>query len=243
MTKIYISIDWDYFIPEKPEWDMGHQENHLFLDAVWGTRGHLIDQIKTTPDVADFWSWLNSNINIPKNHRLHVSESHSYVWLDPALHQSDLLILFDQHHDMWLEQPDQKGSVMAHNWVREWLRGKRNRKVVWVKPTWLQDGMFEIPKDIKRATCTTVNNFVIPSVVKNSYIITGVHVCRSGCWTPPWLDVEFKNFVINSNLSVNNLQDGVWDALEPRWDVVKLNDVIEFTKKWQQALKECMKDD
>ena len=46
-VKTLLTIDFDMFVPEKPEWDIGHNESRIYLKMLWGTRVYLMDLMKT----------------------------------------------------------------------------------------------------------------------------------------------------------------------------------------------------
>ncbi len=55
--------------------------------------------------------------------------------------------------------------------------------------------------------------------------VTAVHVCRSGAWTPPWLDEEFCRFVDALGLAYE-----VVSCPERKWDPdhISFSDVIDY---------------
>ena len=62
--KLLVTIDWDYWVPEKLEWDMGHRESQFFLEAIWAFRGQLIEHMKTTGEELAFWDHLRSKLHL-----------------------------------------------------------------------------------------------------------------------------------------------------------------------------------
>ena len=68
-----------------------------------------------------------------------------------------------------------------------------------------------------------------------------LHVCRSGCWTPPWLDEAFVAFVkaYGKDLKkANLLQNGEWNPLKARWSKADLKKALANEAKIQMKLRE-----
>jgi len=222
-----ISIDWDFFIPEDPMWDLGHCETLLHLKLLWQHRGNLIDLMKTTGAEKEFWKALQTWAKYKG--QLTVSESHAFVLDDHDVMMSDLIVLFDQHHDCW--PLENKREVGCHNWARAWLEADDNRQLIWVMPDWLDAEIPDPPKDLPNFKAVHHNQF-LPGVLEAE--VTSIHVCRSGCWTPPWLDEQFKQFLVDSGLETLPLQEGDWDPFEPRWSEKDLQAARDFQKQFDE---------
>jgi hypothetical protein len=188
-----------------------------------------LDNIKTNGTEEGFWDRLGDSLDgaMPT----YISDSHMYAY--HLLKGIDHVILVDAHHDCWKEdslglEKDQ-GKVYCHNWLRVWLSKGKRRRVTWIQPEWSK-GLFEVPKDLRKRV-------TVESEIKGK--IDRVHVCRSGCWTPPWLDKQFIQFV-NSRKSLKvNMQDELpWNPMVERWTEADLKDLrdqddqIKATMKW-----------
>ena len=81
-----------------------------------------------------------------------------------------------------------------------------NEKWIWVLyyPTWRRD--YHEFKPLKQPTSI---NYNLPTT--QDYDI--IFICRSSCWTPPWFDNEFQEFIQSSNSSIINLES---EKLIPR---------------------------
>ncbi len=192
----------------------------------------MIDCMKTDGNEADFWK----NIGFKPKGRTWVSDSHAYVY--SLLHGIGRVVLFDAHHDCWygdslgIDKTDR--NIYCHNWLLEWLRGSKNRKAVWVKPEW-QDA-FELPDDMKKKVEVVVYSKGMDLGLEGTTIH---HICRSGCWVPPWLDKAFLGFVGGLRGSLDHvipMQEGSWNPLQERWTEVELNDAIESGKKVREMM-------
>ena len=213
--KLLVTVDWDYHIPEKIEWDMGHREAAFFLTVIWGLRGQLIDQMKTTGEEIDFWDKLHSKLNF-KVDSVVVTDSHGSV-IDLATKFDDVL-LFDAHHDCWKIVDFSLKSVQCHDWGTAWAVSGMRNKMWWVCPDW-QDKSLIIDGVDKMSEENLVTLSFAEFMKKDwsDYEVTACHICRSGCWTPPWLDEEFQNFVNKSNFGHVCPDSAPWDGWLPRW--------------------------
>jgi hypothetical protein len=233
--KTLLSVDFDYFVPEKQEYDFGHSETLMFLSMIWSTRMFYYDHIKTTGGEEQFWNLLNSKVSVVKSGTF-VSESHAYA--HSLLHGIGHIILVDAHHDCWYG--DSLGidktvkDIYCHNWVREWLKGNKKRRVTWVQPEW-SVGNFSVPTDLlDRVTVISEGD---DWGVKQ---IDRVHICRSGCWVPPWLDQKFINFVNNRGGSIVKMQDGDWDPMVKRWTDEYLQEGLNQNKEVLKKIGKMM---
>lgn len=201
--RILVTVDWDYFVREDPMWDLGHLENLLFLKYIWISRGSLMDKMLTNGRQDGFWD----RIALRGFPFVSVSDSHAYAWTVAAKMKANEIVSFDAHHDCWEEDE----RVECHNWLRAWLKCGRHRKATWVRP---DHHCGEVPPDMEsRLSVSDVEP------VLDLKDVVAVHVCRSGCWVPPWLDAEFCRFVYNVGAGeIVKLQDGEWNPMVSRWD-------------------------
>jgi hypothetical protein len=210
-VKTLITIDFDFYVPERPEWDLGHSESLLFLKMLWASRAGLIDEMKTDGNEKTFWKWLGGQVNLKKNVPFYVSDSHCFAYA--LLDDVDRVITFDAHHDCWA---DSAKGVYCHNWLRVWLEGGKGRKAMWVKPGWL-GAECTLPEDMAKKVKVETYTEGLDLGLEGSTI---VHICRSGCWVPPWLDKAFLGFLRASGRGLGDMtvqQDGEWNPMAERW--------------------------
>lgn len=235
---VLLSIDWDFMVPERGEWDIGHQESPLFLDMLWAHRYHLRDKMLTSGDEADFWHHVYANLKFQRDIVPYLSDSHAYGY--QAAQGCEGVFLFDAHHDCW---DTQKGDqVHCDNWLRVWLEEVPTRWAVWVYPEHAKwQGAPNFPEDMQgRLDAVSWETFKnSPSLVPRHEAIGAIHICRSGCWTPPWLDKAFIEFIADPVDAVNDavvMQDGAWNPIKPRWDAEK----EAQAKSVQEQIEEMM---
>lgn len=200
MKTAFLTVDWDYFIPctyeqvEELEEDMGADG----IEDWWSFR-YLSREMKCTPEATSFWGYM-----WPKKPKTAcVSESHLAAHHLLKDRECDEIVLVDQHHDCYTEGGgpgcDNAVDVTCGNWARIWLEADPKRRMTWVRPDWLVfDQRFRwddrVPSHLKeRVSLVTMAAF--RAEVKYYTFVEPAHICRSGGWTPPWLDRNFKDFV------------------------------------------------
>jgi hypothetical protein len=221
--KTLVTVDWDFFVPENPNWDMGHEENLLFLNFMWKTRAGLFDMIKTTGLEKGFWE--RTGLKAKAGDYTYVSDSHLFAY--GLLKGIDNVVLVDAHHDCWKEGGK---NVYCHNWLRLWLEKNKKNRATWVCPEWAA-GNFTLPADMDRVTVV----HEMPDVSKMN--VRDVHICRSGCWTAPWLDKQFIEFVEDRGGWEVPLQVDAWNPLKERWSQKDFQEMRDQQQKVDEALK------
>lgn len=210
--------------------DFGHVENLLFLKMVWSSRVGHKDKLQPDGNQVGFWNGI-SFWDGSRPGEVFVSDSHSYAY--SLTRGVDNLILVDAHHDLW-DSPGDNG-VYCHNWARKWLLGGKKRQITWVQPDWSWD-LFGIPDDLPKQASSRVVR-VRMSECRMPFKPDIVHICRSGCWTPPWTDKAFIEFVSKSGMRAIPLQDGDWNPLIPRWTEKELAAAIKIEEEIQRQIK------
>jgi hypothetical protein len=229
-----VTIDWDYFIPEHLDWDFGHRESLIFLQNLWIARGRYFREMRTTGQERGFWDRLKSRLGKTLFQQMEVSDSHVDVYTTPALAFAEKVVIIDRHHDIFNKPKD---HVDCGNWLADWLEGDSKRRAVWVKPgdehVYSGDPIEPYRKRVKILT-------YIPDLRKD--VIIGMHVCRSGCWTPPWLDAAFIRFVKESGYDIEKLHLEWCDPLQPRFTLDDFRQMFNHTKEIDMAMKLLNKD-
>lgn len=219
-TPIWLSIDWDSFIPEMQEWDFGHSEGHHpdLQMALWQIRAasslargqdlRKLTAFRENQHPDDFCSDLARKGFKLEGAEIAVAESHMYAasWFTEARGvdgvASPNIVHFDAHHDLGyqgmqsLNDHVRKQRADAGNWLGVFLRLFPRTKATLVLSSWKPDVVAET---LKQAPMT-------PSVRKRVTVqqwpelpaggqVTRVFVCRSGAWSPPWHDRAFADFI------------------------------------------------
>jgi hypothetical protein len=241
-VKALITVDWDFFVREDPLWDIQHNETGLYINTLWHLRGHLIDAMKTDGNEKGFWKALQKQVDL-HDVPVYVSESHSFAFQVILLHRPELVISYDTHHDLWPRAKNDP-DVFCHNWLRAYLQTFQHARAIWVYPEH-SAGQFRMPEDkIARRCKRRPPENRLPASLQ----IEAIHICRSGAWTPPWLDEAFGKFVGETErFSKFRYVDEVKDAqgstllnpLFPRWtpeDLQAARQFHETTRKHHEQL-------
>jgi len=216
MDKILLSIDWDFFFPT-PEhdphmiYDWGHSEGHsLYYGTIWTIRA--ADLLRNTGELPgtsgeeiSFWN----RFKFGEQATLFYSESHKDI-LHPLVRPYTKDILnFDAHHDAGYTRPIGKPSaVRCDNWAEFLIKKGSNIQVVY--PAWKPHAF-----DCEPASQVEIER-IIDDGKDYEQEFDAVFVCRSGAWTPSWLDGSFDDFIKNCPLSkkvqVGQLIERSWDG-------------------------------
>lgn len=230
MKRVFVSIDWDYFIPEDPMWDLGHRENRLFSGPLWHLRGHLFRKQRTNGREKDFWRKFSLTYPVTPPY-LAVSDSHLMVVDHAQLHLSDTLVLIDQHHDCYTKDVRKNENVDCGTWVAAWLEGDPGRSVHWVVTP---GASTDIPKRYRRRFSTITDSLDGLPVGD----LVGLHSCRSSCWTPPWTDGSFDRFLCDSGCNLDHV--GARDLADPlklRWSLKDYRTMFAMHRASREAMK------
>lgn len=241
--KTVLSIDWDFFIYEDSLWDLGHRESEVFVKMLWTFRGHLLDQMKTNGLEKEFWAKLGPMFKLSTDTDLFVSDSHLFAY--PLAEDADLVIFFDRHHDCY-QWPtfkelhtSKKYEVDCGNWVSTWLSMGPKRRAMWVHPNLgnIADEVCFAGVEPGRRDRFTAISYERHQDLTQHFVYGDelvVHICRSGCWTPPWLDQAFIDFVNEPKLQVQVMQEGIWNPMKLRWNEDDYQTCKEVQEKEQQ---------
>ena len=240
--KVLLTIDWDYFVPEDPIWDLGHQESEIFLNGLWKMRAHLMSEMVATDGRLGFWKRLRRAVNFNVR-KIAVSDSHLAVF--DLLPRPGRVIMFDAHPDCW---PGSKGSVDCASWARHWLLSDKRNRLIWIQPKWSRWG-FPTDSRLHRGVLSRQARVLTGGEFLRSFQgwrIDRLHVCRSGCWTPPWLDAKWQAFVRASGLPRRMVAEPPWDGWRRRWtrsDFAEAKEMADAAQKaWGDATGDASRD-
>ncbi|MCX9190083.1 hypothetical protein C3Y87_01375 [Carbonactinospora thermoautotrophica] len=189
-------VDWDYFFPfEQDEagpalYDWGHFETPYHLEEVWRDRALdflLCDRPLpgTTGRERRFWS----RFRLTPGAVLYYADSNALAW-DPRVRAGVRAVwLYDAHHDCGYGSADSgaAGQVRCDDWMCAYHRPGAELRVRY--PRWRAHAMWSEPEP--RVPVDRRVDDEAPVRV----VFDRVFVCRSGAWTPPWLDEAFFAFL------------------------------------------------
>jgi len=222
--KLMITVDWDYFISEPLQADWSHKECAFFLNDIWAFRAMWKETVKARDHYIHFWEDLSSRFDL--NCPVYVSDSHAMAMEIAIRSNSTHVLNFDAHHDLWPLHDREINSVQCDDWATAFC--EIGMGYYWMRPDGIELQL-DLPKD--RPDDCFLN--IWPSVPKDS--VVAIHICRSGCWTPPWCDADFILFVEQLTetfgLNLTALQSGDWHPMKDRWANIQDSGVIEQLKK------------
>lgn len=193
MTKIALSIDWDFFFDDTP-YDWGHREAPFFIETIWQIRA--IDFLIAGKNYRDykpegteqFLHMLKKLNLIPP--ALYVSESHLHAYNLYRSFPPDLILHFDAHPDASRNHPE---FIDCENWLYWLLKRNRKTKAIWIHPDHIDPHSFN-NIDYKKLSYIAYSDFENAWNVrlkKEQDNVVLSYMCRSGAWTPPWADDDF----------------------------------------------------
>ncbi|SHF29376.1 hypothetical protein SAMN02746089_01638 [Caldanaerobius fijiensis DSM 17918] len=224
MVRSLLSIDWDYFIPVKREWLASYIENEKNIVSMWYKRyiesalkgEDLEKSVDTGLILKDFWSKIKKHFNFAKRIKVFVSESHRLSYYIAKNNECQEVYSFDAHSDLGYTGIDSAGfEPNCANWLGKLLsEGKIKRAHIIYSPYTL-----EKPEDFSHFNRAFEILYYrdIDCLPKGIYTAV-IHICRSGAWTPPWLDCKFDEFIKELHLPFE-----VISLYKRNWDIKKLS--------------------
>ena len=230
MKNTLITIDWDYFMPYISKFNVSCLENKRNIQNNWyklylENKMNGIDitkTMKTGQALEGFWEKINNVFNIAKKCNLIVSDSHKIAYRVAKEIQCDKVYNFDSHTDLGyggLESLD--FEVNCANWLGRLLKDNIIKCANIILSPYTGENRSEF-KELNMKYLVKYNT--IDEIAEDSIIDT-IHICRSGAWTPPWLDNEFFSFINYNGMEIKYIE------FEKRnWDIknITLADKIEY---------------
>lgn len=224
MTRL-LSVDWDFFFPV-PEvdaeflYDWGHREDlALMKEEIWVFRAaDFLQRGKPLPDTdgreCDFWSRFRFNPDA----KLYYADSHSQIF-KPEVFEDGVTEIwsFDAHHDAFKTPKEviRTNQVTCESWaVAAWLN---KAKVRVFYPPWREYALKEEkPKVPIHIELDPQNRKPFRQPFDK------VFVCRSGAWTPTWLEDKFWEFIFSCPALEKVNLDGIKRREYPQEEADKL---------------------
>ena len=226
-----LSIDWDYFFPPSQEYDWGaHEDNPIFHEVIWYarcnarniiTREHVLDEyIPTIPDT--FWNIVTNNPPMV------VSNSHLGIWPYIKDNRDIYLTNIDAHHDCGYGTEEEtkrmlcsrSSQIDCSNWGLFGCYEHKIRQFIQVYPLWRSTHVESWESSPKSSAVGLVWEEQCQLPMPKAYDL--VFVCRSSCWTPPWYDTRFSEFLDESGLEYEFLDRLVQRERSPDLEEAKM---------------------
>jgi len=200
MDKCLLSIDWDYFIYTDKD-NLGlYLENKRSLVDLWykryiqaKARGEDFQKaFHISEELDSFWDKIKKCFKFTDDIRVYVSDSHALSYKIAKENRCKTVCLFDSHSDLGYGGLSSLNSeVNCSNWLGKLLKDKQiTEAYIFYSPyTAEKPEYFKPMNSIYNIGYYDLNSFDKPVEVPV------IHICRSGAWTPPWLDDKFAQFI------------------------------------------------
>ncbi len=219
MEKCLLSIDWDYFIYTKNTWGL-YLENKKSLIDLWYKRyiqakargKNILKAFQLSPEVDTFWNKIKKYFKFEKNIKAYVSDSHALSYKIAKECNCKVVYLFDFHADLgYGGLASLNHEVNCSNWLGKLLKEKQIKEAnIFYSPYTVEKPEFFKPmNNIFNIRYYDFNNF------NKCIVVSVIHLCRSGSWTPPWLDNKFTQFVdaLGIPYEIVNCPERKWDTV------------------------------
>lgn len=220
MSKL-ISIDWDYFMDYMKIWNGSYLENDNNIQKHWyrdyykyKERGiDITRRMNVCKEVDKFWDMLKDKIEFKKNTKILLTESHKEAYQIAKEQQVSSVYSFDSHSDLGYEGLKSfEFELNCSNWLgkllQEGLIDEAN--IIYGPYTNEQENQFD---EINKKYSV---NYLNMDDIKLEDVCDIIHICRSGCWSAPWLDKKLMKFVYESGFEFENI-----DMKERDWNPEK----------------------
>ena len=207
--RVLISIDWDYFIDCGGLGTISLKENYANIYLRWYMEyiqnPGFVFSYGIHPGLDVFWRILKQRYS--GEPCLWISESHKYSYhLCRSLH-CRRIISFDAHSDLGYGSMSWgMGHIHCANWLAQLLQWRELEEAQVV----LSPYSLEKPDDFGygKVSFCSMNDLLLGE----DETVAGIHICRSGAWTPPWYDAQLTHFIeLSENKNVKGtLRERTW---------------------------------
>ncbi|HHX24104.1 MAG TPA: arginase [Thermoanaerobacterales bacterium] len=195
LNRVLISIDWDYFIKTEIPEIASLRENYWNIYLRW-YREYLKNpgielKYSIMPDYRNFWDKLRQKYSINELTVLFISESHKYSYYLAKRLKCNKVVNFDAHADLGYGYFTKGYYTHCANWLGRLVYNKNIEEAVIVYSPYTKEKEEEFEDTpYIRFACLNALDRQMPDEV-----VAGIHICRSGAWTPPWFDDELYSFI------------------------------------------------
>lgn len=198
-----LSVDWDFFCPISNEpgmlglFDWGHRDaGQLFLEYLWYPRAaafkiNNVPLPDTSGEELTFWD----RFRFKDGCELYFADSHVQAYDDVVSKGVYNVVNFDAHHDggynTTIKEILKAGKIDCGSWMVGYHLNGCHVQTIYPKwKSWAMKGEPKpaIPKMVRRVDGSKTIPAMFPAFDR-------VFVCRSGGWSPSWLDEKFTKFL------------------------------------------------
>jgi len=219
MEKCLLSIDWDYFVYTKENNWGSYIENNKSLTDLWYKRyiqekmkGKDIQELfQLSSELDTFWKKIRGRFRFEKEIKAYVSDSHALSYDIAKENNCTGVYLFDSHSDLGYGGLSSLNfEVNCSNWLGRLLKDKlvKEANIFYSPYTTERPEYFKPMNSIYNVKYRDFND------LDRNIDVSAIHICRSGAWTPPWLDNKFAQFIdaMGVQYEVVNCPVRKWDT-------------------------------
>ena len=191
-----LSVDWDFFCPTEhgsPLYDWDSREGHPLEALLWTVRASAffrVDRPLPTASGSEVGFW--DRFRLRPGALAFVAESHSWIYKPQIYKAVDQVVNYDAHHDagygVTLKDIIKRGTITCEDWAVGYS-ACRGIPVQVRYPAW------------KTWAFEHEHSTAVPLIREfddgrpDPEPFGRVFICRSGAWSPPWLDQEFEKLL------------------------------------------------
>jgi hypothetical protein len=234
MEKCLLSVDWDYFVYTQHTLGL-YMENERSLGELWYkryiqamARGKDIKKaFQLSPEVDTFWDRIKQRFKFVGGIKAYVSDSHALSYKIAKENHCNVVYLFDSHSDLGYGGLSSLNyDVNCSNWLGKLLKDKQIKEanIIYSPYTAEKPEHFKLMNRLYNIRYYDFNdlnesdNLAHPDYLGKCIEVSVIHICRSGAWTPPWLDNNFIKFIDALGLPYE-----VVDCPKRKWDPVHIS--------------------
>lgn len=223
MEKCLLSVDWDYFVyTQKENWG-SYIENTKNVVNLWYKRyfkakaqGRDIQKLfRISQELDIFWEKLKKHFQFVKGVKAYVSDSHALSHDIARDRGCNAVYLFDAHADLgYGGLASLNFEVNCANWLGKLLKDR------WIGTANIIYSPYttEKPEYFKPINNTFNVRYPDFNELDTGIKVSAIHICRSGAWTPPWLDGRFTQFVKSLGIPCETI-----DCPARKWDTSNIS--------------------
>lgn len=205
MKQVLISVDWDYFINAQETTVCSLRENYRNIYLRWYQEYLQNPRIAflycLLPKLGNFWTALGQHYHFNQSTLLFISESHKYSYYLSKILDCHKVINFDAHADLGYGGVSNVG-LYTHcaNWLGQLVNDDWVNEAEIVYSPYTHEKPADFNDFLARGAAIRFTRMDQLEVQTHHEVVAGIHVCRSGAWTPPWYDPELKRLIEASGL-------------------------------------------
>lgn len=229
MGNSLLSIDWDYFISLDNN-NASCIENEKTINDLWYKRylqmkaqgKDIQKRYVLSAETDKFWGKMKEAFEFDSHIHVYVSDSHALSYKIAKKYNCHDVYLFDAHSDLGyggLSALD--FELNCANWLGKLLKNKD------VDEAHIIYGPYtaEKPEYFKQMNERFQIDYPSLNDLHPKGKVSAIHICRSGAWTPPWLDKKFIEFINKMGIPYTLI-----DCQQRDWDPTSLTyaDQIQY---------------